>query len=191
MNLPSGLDTPAQRARERFETAYKAFLAKSQEISLSILVWGPNPQSDSPVAKKRVEIRDVLENLGHNAMFSEDISIQTGNVSEKTKEFAQAQASQLIIILVEGAPGALAETHDFCNHPDIAPNVYVMVPKKYEEGYSAKGAIKDLSDGYGGVYWYEDEDLQTCNVCKHAVKRAEARRRMWHFFERGGTYERP
>ena len=61
-------------------------------------------------------------------MFSEDLPIQTGNISEKSKEFAQARAAHLIIILVEDAPGALAEAHDFCNHPDIAPNVYVMIP---------------------------------------------------------------
>lgn len=185
MNLPSGLDEPARRERERFEAVYKACLRKVQEVTLSILVWGPNPQSDSPVARKRKEIREELKKLGHNAMFSEDLLNQTDNASEKLNEFAQAQAAHLIIILVEDAPGALAEAHDFCNHPDIAPNVYVMIPKKYEEGYSARGAIKDLSDGFGGVYWYEDKDLQICNVREQAVSRAEARRRIHYFFKQG------
>lgn len=183
MNLPSGLNEAAQRERERFEAAYKAFLKEVQEVSLSVLVWGPNPQSDSPIARKRNEIRAELESLGHNAMFSEDLPVQTGNVSEKSKEFAQARAAHLIIILVEDAPGALAEAHDFCNHPDIAPNVYVMIPQKYQKGYSARGAIKDLSEGHGGVHWYKDEDLQVCNVRKQAVKRVEARRRMRCYYK--------
>lgn len=109
-------------------------------------------------------------------MFSEEFPEQLANLSEKTKEFAQARAAHLIIILLEDAPGALAEAHDFCNHPDIASKVYVMIPQKYEGGYSARGAIKDLDDGYGGVYWYAEQDLQACNVCKHAVRRTEARR---------------
>ena len=191
MNLPGGLDEPARRERKRFEARYEAFIKEAQEISLSILVWGPNPQSDSPVAKKRIEIREELIKLGHNAMFSEDLSLQTDNLSEKSKEFAQALAAHLIIILVEDAPGASAEAHDFCNHPDLAPKVYVMIPKKYMQGYSAQGAIKDLSDGYGGVHWYEDEDLGICNVRKQAVIRAEARRWIYYVSERGRGYERP
>jgi hypothetical protein len=136
IDLPTGLDESAKRERERFEAAYRRLLGKGQDISLSILVWGPNPKLDSPVARKRSEIREELNNLGHNAMFSEDIHIQVDNVSEKSKEFAQARAAHLIIILVEDAPGALAEAHDFCNHPDIAPNIYSTFAVTIEESGS-------------------------------------------------------
>lgn len=176
LNLPEGTSEPARRERARFEAQYKAFLTEIQKTSLSILVWGPNTSLTSPIAEKRMEIRQKLMDLGHNAMFSEDISIHADNISAKSKEFAQARVAHLIIILVEDAPDALAEAHDFCNHPNIAPNVYVMIPKKYETGYSAQGAIKDLSDAYGSVYWYEEDELGSCNVLNQAVKRAEARR---------------
>jgi hypothetical protein len=59
-----------------------------------------------------------------------------------------------------------------------------MFPKKYKGGYAARGAIKDLSDGYGGVYWYDDKDLDICNVRTQAVKRVEARR--WMLYQAGG-----
>lgn len=191
MNLPHGLDEPARHENERFKTAYEARLREVEKVPLTILVWGPNPQSESPVAKKRNEIREELKDLGYNAMFSEDLSIQAGDISEKAKEFAQALEAHLIFILVESAPGALAEAHDFCNHPDIAPNLVVMIPKKYEEGYSARGAIKILGDAYNGVYWYEDEDLNICNLRKRAVDMAGARRWIRYFFELGARgYEK-
>jgi hypothetical protein len=176
VGLPDGLDDPARQERANFEAKYKAFIKQVQKVSLSILVWGPNPGSESPAAVKRNEIRQDLINLGHNAMFSEDLHVSTRNVSEKTKELAQACAADLIIILVD-SPGAIAEFEGLCDRPEIAPNVYAMIHKKYKRrGYIANGAVEDLSNGYGGVYWYGDEDLELSNVRKQAVKRTEARR---------------
>lgn len=186
-NPPIGLTEAARRENERFEARLNAFIREVREVSLSILVWGPNPQSSSPVAKKRIEIRDELMKLGHNARFSEDIRAQTDelSLSEKAREFAQARAAHLIVILVEDAPGALAEAHDFGNDPEIAHKVCVMFPQKYRQGYSAQGAMKDLSDGYGGVYWYEEEDLEICKVRTRAVEWAEARRNIYNYRRRG------
>lgn len=181
-NAPKGLTPQAQAEWERFIAVYKGLMGKS--ISLSILVWGPDPKRDTPVSRKRTEIRDALIQSGHNAMFSEHIPSDTRGVSEKTKEFAQALAAHLIVILIEDAPGALAEAHDFCNHPDIAPKVFVLVPRRYKKGYSARGALKDLDDAYGGVVWYADDDLSRCNVCSRVLRRAEALRQL-HF--RGGS----
>jgi hypothetical protein len=187
-NLPDGLNEAARRASTRFEAKYKAYMEDlRQKVALTILVWGPNLGSQSPVANKRKEIFQALQKLGHKAVFSENINVEVGNVSEKMKEFAQALAADLIIILLEDAPGALAEAHDFCNHPDLAPKIYVMIPRKYEGGYSAQGAIKDLDDGYGGVYWYAEEELEICNVRTKAVRRAEARRCIYSYLQVRGT----
>lgn len=183
--VPEGLTEAARRERQRFNVACEALLKEVRKLSLSILVWGPNPQSESVIARKRNAIRDELKALGHNAMFSEELTPQVQGLSEKSKEFAQATVAHLVIILVEGSPGALAETHDFCNHPDIAPKVYVMVPTQYREGYSAKGAIKDLEDAHGGVYWYREDDVRSCNLLTQAVKRAEARRNI--LYRAGGS----
>jgi len=177
-DVPPGLTEAARAERARFEARRRRVLQEAQLVSLSILVWGQNPASASPVAQKRKEIRDELERLGHNAMFSEDLASSGLGLSAKSEEFAQAMAVHLIIILVEDAPGALAEAHDFCNHPKVAPNVYILIPQRYRDGYSAQGAIKDLEDGYGGVYWYADDEISSCNVKKLALKRAEARRQI-------------
>jgi len=56
--------------------------------------------------------------------------------------------------------------------------VFVMIPKKYRKGYSGKGAVRDLENGYGGVYWYGDTEIDDCDVLERALLRAEARRQI-------------
>ncbi len=180
-SIPDGLTPEARSSRERFLALVRANLEATRKVPLNVLVWGPSTARVSEIVHKRLEIRESLIAEGFNAMFSEDIRadlVSKSGLSEKSVEFEEARAADLIIILVEDAPGALAEAHDFCNHPDIAPNIYVMFPKKYKEGYSAKGAIHDLASGYGGVYWYKDTEVGSCNVLKQALKRAEARRQI-------------
>jgi hypothetical protein len=174
--LPTCLTPAATKERERFLAARNALLAQAKATPLSILVWGPGPRTDSPVATKRQEIREELLRRGFNAMFSEEIPSDSRDISMKSKEFAEARTAHLVIILVEDSAGAIAEAHDFCEHPDIAPNLMVFIPLSYKQGYSAQGAMKDLADAYGGVFWYSEADLSGCEVCTLAIRRAEARR---------------
>jgi hypothetical protein len=185
--VPPGLTKEAQEERKRFEEIYRIYLEEAKKVALSVLVWGQNPVAKTRLANKRIQIRDELIELGHNAMFSEDIDLSVEGLSEKSKEFAQARAADLIVILLEDSPGALAETHDFCNHPEIGPKVYAMIPVKYETGYSGRGAIKDLDEAYGGVYWYEEGEIKSCNVRTRAIARAEALR---HIVYRHGGRKR-
>ena len=84
----------------------------------------------------------------------------------------------MIIILVEDSPGALTEASDFCNHPDLAPKIYVMAPDVYKAGYAGQGTLKELDEGYGGVYWYQQGDVEACHLLTQALKRVTARRSM-------------
>jgi hypothetical protein len=62
------------RAKLRqFTRKYTQYLEQPRSVVFTILVWGPNTQRDIPAARKRLEIRDELEQLGHNPMMSEDI----------------------------------------------------------------------------------------------------------------------
>ncbi|MEK6258024.1 MAG: hypothetical protein AABP62_05330 [Planctomycetota bacterium] len=177
-SIPSGLTPEAMRAREQFCARYEAHLRQIAHIALNILVWGPNPKNQTQVSQKRNEIRLRLIEDGHNAMFSEDIVTPALGFSQKTVESVQAKLVDLVIILVEDSPGALAEAHDFCNHPDIAPRIMVMCPQKYRSGYSATGALHLLQQAHGGVYWYKDKELVSCNVMKRARMRAQALREL-------------
>src|SRR5271165_2392543 len=130
-NIPRGLSTPAKQARRDFLAAYEKYSNEAKSIALTILVWGPSPHADTPVARKRLAIRQHLQDMGHYAVFPEDLPTFDRNASAKTKEYAQARAANLIIVLIEGAPGATAEVHDFGNDLDIFPKLQVMVPTKY------------------------------------------------------------
>ncbi len=187
--LPIPLTEEAQKEHERFLDELQRQTERVKQIPLTVLIWGPSEDTSNPVAEKRVNIRNHLREIGHNAQFSERLSNEEcfKDLSEKSKEFIQAQSSHLIIVLLEGSPGALAESHDFCNHPELAGKFYIMIPDSYKDGYSGKGAIKDLSDGYGGVYWYQEGEIASCKVLNMAAKRVEARRNIMYRHRSNGV----
>ena len=170
----------AKQARKNFERQLNEQQQKERQIAFSILVWGMSPEKNDPIAKKRKDIGEQLLDDGHNAMFSEDLTNLSNDRdrSEKSNEFAQAKAADLVIILVENSPGALAEACDFCNHPDLAPKIYVMAPDSYKTGYAGQGSLQELDEGYGGVYWYQEGEVEACHLLTQASKRVKARRSM-------------
>ena len=172
----------ARQAREQFERRVGEQTEKEQEIAFSILVWGASPDRDIPVARKRIDIGNQLFQDGHNAMFSEDLTnLDQGlGLSEASREFAQANAADFLIVLIEDSPGALAEVCHLCAHPDIAPKVYVMVPDSYKAGYAGQGVLRELDEGYGSVHWYRQEDVESCDVLTKACARVQARRSVVH-----------
>jgi hypothetical protein len=165
-----------EAAKCGFERQFRRHLDRVKRIALNILIWGPSVSSFGPVVDKRKQIHKALIEAGHNAMFSEDFPLDTQESSLKMQEFAQARAADLIIVLVEDSPGALAEAHDFCNHPNLAEKFLIMFPQRMEAGYSARGAIQLIDDGFGGVHWYQETELFSCHVLTIALRRAEARR---------------
>jgi hypothetical protein len=184
--------TPAaQQELSRFEARYEARLKDLDLLPLTILVWGPGLKSDDLVAHKREQVRQELLDRGHVALFTEDIAglpAEPGkNPSLRTREFAQAQSSHMVVILVEDSDGAKAEAEDFCNHPDIAPKAFVLAPHKYMGTYAAQGTFRLLGEGYGGVYWYKPEEMRSCNVLTQVLVRAQARREIYamHREDRG------
>lgn len=180
---------PARQARRSFERGVEEQLRKERQIAFSILIWGMSPDSDAPIARKRKEIGNKLIEDGHNAMFSEDLANLGSDldVSEASKEFAQAREADFIIVLVEGSPGALAEICDFCVRPDIAYKVYIMVPQSYRDGYPGKGDLRDLDEGYGAVHWYEQKDVIACDLLTQACRRVQARRSIAYRHQTGRT----
>lgn len=175
-DMPAGLTPEAQRELERWDAERQALVADIKKISLRILVWGPSPTSPSPVAQKRVQIRDALVAEGFLAVFSEIWATAEPGLSQKTNELTQALTAHLIIILIEGSPGALAELHDFSSREDIGRKMLVMCPRKYSDGYSITGAGAILNKAFGNLDLYEDGEIENCNVLTRALARAVALR---------------
>ena len=176
--LPPALTPEAEEARRAFEEAYHRQRERLRAVSFNVLVWGPHADGTEPVARKRREIRDALIRRGHNAMLSEDLTSLAEDElsSEQANEFFQAHACDVIVVLLEDAPGALAEVHDFSGNPELARKFVILVPREYEQGYSARGALRDLQEAYGVVHWYEEGDLPVCEVLAAALRKVEARR---------------
>ncbi|MXX39584.1 MAG: hypothetical protein F4Z85_16265, partial [Gemmatimonadetes bacterium] len=173
--LPEPKTEAAKQARKNFERQLKEQERQEQQIAFSILIWGMSPEKNDPIVKKRKDIGTQLLEDGHNAMFSEDLTNLSNDRdrSEKSNEFAQANAADLVIILIEDSPSALAEACDFCNHPDLAPKIYVMAPNSYKTGYAGQGALQELDEGYGGVYWYQEGEVEACHLLTQASKRVK------------------
>ncbi|OLE51315.1 MAG: hypothetical protein AUG51_23620 [Acidobacteria bacterium 13_1_20CM_3_53_8] len=175
-NMPAGLTPEAQRELERWDEDRQALIVQIKAIPLRILVWGPSSASPSPAAIKRVQIRDALVAEGFLAVFSEIWADAASGLSQKTNELTQALTAHLIIILIEGSPGALAEMHDFSSREDIARKMLVMCPRKYSDGYSIKGAGAILNVAFGNLDLYQDGEIENCNVLTRALARAIALR---------------
>jgi len=183
MSLPfdraAGFTPEAEEEFKRWNEDRQGLVAQIKTIPLRILVWGPSPSpASNAVAAKRVQICDALRADGFVAVFSEIWATAEPTLSQKTNELTQALSAHLIIILIEGSPGALAEMHDFSSHPDIARIMYVMCPRLYQTGYSAQGAGQLLDLAYGNVYWYEDGEITDCKVLTRALERANALRQI-------------
>jgi hypothetical protein len=178
--------TPAaQQALEGFVAAYQYYANINDFIALNILVWGPGLNLNERIARKRIDIHGALLQQGHNALFSEELVEEAEDLSLKSLELAQALAADLIIVLLsDSAIGAVAEVADFGNHPDIAWKVFVLAPVTFKARYPGLGTLFLLEKGYGGVYWYHDAEVESCQVRSEALIRAQARREIYANFRR-------
>ena len=174
-DMPAGLTPEAQQELERWDAERQEHVSEIKKIPLRILVWGPGTASSSPVAQKRIAIRDALVAEGFLAVFSEIWKDAAPGLSQKTNELTQALGAKLILILIEDSPGGLGEMHDFSGHEDIIKVMYVMSPRRYSGGYSLQGAGAIL-DRLGNLHLYEDGDIASCSVLSRALERAYALR---------------
>jgi hypothetical protein len=179
-NFTPPMTAEALQEAERWKEDRQRLLGDFKKISLRILVWGPGDFAQADVAriyKKRQDIRDALRREGFTAFFSEEIKDDgLESVSVKTQEFFQALSADLIIILTESAWGATGEFHGFAQHPDLIRKILLMFPQKYSSGYNALGDVRIASGGFGAVYDYEDEEIESCNVLTKALECANMRR---------------
>ncbi|SRR6266487_3403737 len=185
--LSRGLSDAAQQRLQRFKIEYKQSLRDDLEaVALVVIIWGPGVDVDSPVAQKRWAIREALEEKGHAPVFSEELDdeddlqdiIESGE-GLLLKALHQAKiADFLILLLDERATGVVTELN-ICTRRDIAAKVFVMLPESFRDGFTYKAAITMIQGGNGAIQPYSHNDLEQCYVLTEAVKRVEARRRLF------------
>ncbi len=180
--LPSGLTNEAQQEQKRFLNAYVERINRVRAlVSLTVLVWGPAPTLNTPVAKKRKQIREAIREKGHNALFSEEINpsltAEGGlEIPLSVLETAQALEAHFVVMLIDKeSKGVIAEL-DICARDDVAAKVFVLVPTTYRDGFIQRDALTLIEGGNGAIHWYTDEEIDSCNVLTMAVWRVEQKR---------------
>ncbi|GCF10546.1 hypothetical protein [Dictyobacter arantiisoli] len=185
--ISTGLSPAAQQRLQRFKTEYKQSLRDDIEaIALAVVVWGPGVDVESPAAQKRWDIKEALAEKGHAPVFSEELDdeedlqdlIETGE-GLLLKALHQAKnADFLILLLDDRAMGVITEL-SICTRRDIAAKTFVMVPESFQKDFTYTAAITMIQGGNGAIQFYTYTDLERCYVLTAAVKRVEARRRLF------------
>jgi hypothetical protein len=153
-----------------------------------ILVWGPGMGAHDlygkRIFKKRQQIRDELRRRGHAAFFSEELEGRGDKgKSIKAIEFAQAQAADLIVVM-DASYGSVAEVHDFAPSRVVNFKMLVFIDESAKDGYSYRGALKDLDEAYDNVKTFKyPEDIVDCHLLGRILKKVDALQRLAYYEE--------
>lgn len=161
MTHPAIITNPnAQRLLYDIQQKVAKEMQVLQEIPVSILIWGPNPDGDTELAKLRLELRDTLNLDGHLAQFSEDLIIKN-KISIRMQQLIHAQKFDLIVSL-PSTPGTIGEIHDFATDRRVNNKLKVYLNNDYKDGYSFQSlnALCSILT-YGTVYYNGFTDIQT------------------------------
>lgn len=162
----------------------------SPRAKLRILIWGSG-DGGGDLYVKRVEIRDRLNELGHNACFSEDIisaeRLSAGGLNVTIEEYMQAKSFDYIICLMT-SPGSIGEVHDFVKKRDFACKMMVCIDQQHKSGYSAEGALRIFEGFHGRLDWFKSpEDITQCHLATRIFQQVEKTvdAKTWELLERG------
>lgn len=141
---------------------------------LSVLIWGPGEQGDKALYRKRVQIRDKLQELEHEAEFSEDILtpsvIGAGRINLSVAELLQARGYEYIVCIM-GSPGSIGEVHDFCHMPEIAHKMTICINEEHLSGYSGQGVLRIFEGNHGRIEKFKfPDDITDCHLLKRVVE---------------------
>jgi hypothetical protein len=140
---------------------------------LSVMIWGPSEQGNEELFKKRVQIRDKLRDLGHQADFSEDIltpdALFAGGINLSVAELLMARGYEYIICIM-GSPGSVGEVHDFCHMPEIAHKMTICVNEEHLSGYSGRGVLEIFEGNHGRIEKFKfPQDITDCHLLRCVV----------------------
>ncbi len=160
--------------KEVFKLTVQDLVCRSR---LSVLIWGPSEQANGALSRKRIQIRDELQNLGHQADFSEDIltsdALAAGGINLSVAELLQARGYEYIVCIM-GSPGSIGEVHDFCRMSEITHKMTICIDKRHLSGYSGKGIIRIFEGNHGHLETFKfPEDITSCNLLNRVIEQVE------------------
>lgn len=177
MNNSQNLELPSEDNEENefINNCIEIYEKEVLKKPLNILIWGPAEPSDSSdeyivnLYKKRVDIRDHLKGLGHNALFSEEIGKKAERKlgtrpNPQLFEKIQIEKADLAIML-RVSYGTIGEFHDFHKNPDYARKMLVYFDSKHDSGYTHTGADENFVTIGGTLEEFSyPNDIVACNL---------------------------
>jgi len=142
---------------------------KNIDLKLNILIWGPSPKgsSESLLAKKRIEIRDALIDMGHNAEFSEDLEPKFRKPGMALHDNEQKQirewANFLVVLTDKDTLGAWQELNG--HSVAIGRRGFVWTTSKALSGYS-RGVLDQLKNQGSQIELYVQDEIKLCLLKK-------------------------
>ena len=166
-------DPPAGANVAAAVVMYEKFRSLFQRISLKILVWGPDPNSEGQVARKRIQIRDTLKKLGHTVYFSEELIFDsTYKVPANLQERIQVSEMDAIVCLASDF-GPLQEAQEFGGQ---AREFLLWLSDKARGKYTDSGLAQQLRIAHREPLFFHDDDLDSCVVAAASAEWIEQRR---------------
>lgn len=142
-DLENELSDEAKQLLKQMLPKYNEKLSEIKHIPVSILIWGPSPNSTSNIGKIRKILRDRLRQEGHLAMFSEELCDENCNFSTRLQQLLQAEQYDLIISIPE-TPGSIGEIHDFASDVRVNKKILIFLNETFSDGYSTD-SLKSIS----------------------------------------------
>lgn len=157
-------------------------------IKLRILVFGPQVSNISVeertrnLQNKRIEIREALEDLGHEVKYAEDVvdsSIEGPTVNPFFQEMVIMEDFDFIVTLLD-SPGTNIETGVIASKLNLARKASLYIDKQYNTGL-AWHACKQIEALGGHMHPFTyPEDLTDCHLLGHVKDRASTIQ-MWKY----------
>ena len=164
-----------------FSIPYDILEAFNQDMKnkkpLNILIFGPG-SSGGDIYNKREEIRDQINERGHNAYFGEEYctpgKLEANGLNLTVAEYLLAKKCDYIICIM-ASPGSIGEVHDFAKDQEIAIKMMICIDSHHSDGYSAHGTLR-IFEGYNGkIDWFEyPKDIIECHLKTRVVYQIES-----------------
>ena len=181
-----GLSPAAKALADRVMPLVQQQLHEIQKVPIAVLIWGPNPTDTSPLAEKRRGLRTLLRGEGHWACFSEELVDPALPINPRIQQICQADHFDLVVSL-PGAPGSIAEIHDFVRDQTLMNKITVFVNEDFDHGYSNQSLRGSGGTNAYRVITYKTTDLHdSCGLIEQTVQLdVQALRYRKFFSERG------
>lgn len=160
LNTISAKNLEAESALKAAEEIKSDIVNSIKKTSFKVLVWGPAPASNNPLAPKRVEIKKVLNELGHQAFFSEDLVVG-GNIPANVQEALQIQKFDVVINLASSF-GSTGEAHELM--PYMKNRGLLWLHADAENAFAGNGLAKTFVASGGKVEFYNDDFVECCGI---------------------------